>query len=146
MPQLLPRGSRTLLDTNVLVYLFDRRSPKKAHQAQALIAEALDTGRGIISYQVVQEFLNVARRKFLDVLTAREAELFLHRVLWPLCDVLPDMQLYATALSIADETGWTFYDSLIVSSAARAGCSLLFSEDLQAGRVVRGVEIQNPFE
>jgi len=48
------------------------------------------------------------------------------------------------AVSIMEETGWTFYDSLIVSAAA-ARCPVLFTEDLQTGRVVRGVEIRNPF-
>jgi len=47
--------------------------------------------------------------------------------------------------SIREETGWTFYDSLIVSAAAAARCQVLFTEGLQAGRVVRGVEIRNPF-
>jgi predicted nucleic acid-binding protein len=49
------------------------------------------------------------------------------------------------AVSIMEETGWTFYDSLIVSAAAAARCPVLFTEDLQAGRVVRGVEIRDPF-
>jgi predicted nucleic acid-binding protein len=44
-----------------------------------------------------------------------------------------------------EETGWAFYDSLIVSAAVAARCPVLFREDLQAGRVVRVVEIRNPF-
>jgi predicted nucleic acid-binding protein len=68
------------------------------------------------------------------------------RILIPICEVYPDGRLYAEALSIAEETGWGFFDSLIVSSAAVAGCARLWTEDLQDGRLIRGVEIRNPFQ
>jgi len=133
------------LDTNVLVYTFDSRSPRKRDQAQKWVAQALERRQGVISYQVVQEFLSVALRKFANPLSAAEAILYLHRVLMPLCKVFPSEALFADALSVADDTGWSWYDSLIVSSAAAADCSVLLSEDLQSGRMVRGVRIQNPF-
>ena len=132
------------LDTNVLVYTFDSRSPRKRDQAQKWVAQALERRQGVISYQVVQEFLSVALRKFANPLSAAEAVLYLHRVLMPLCKVFPSEALFADALSVADDTGWSWYDSLIVSSAA-ADYSVLASEDLQSGRMVRGVRIQNPF-
>jgi predicted nucleic acid-binding protein len=74
-----------------------------------------------------------------------EAQAFMQRVLLPLCEVFPDGPLYSEAISVPEERGWTFYDSLIVRSAAAAKCGVLLSEDLQHRRVVRGVEIQNPF-
>jgi predicted nucleic acid-binding protein len=61
------------------------------------------------------------------------------------CVVFPNEALYHEALSINEETGWTFYDSLIVSAAVAAGCRRVLSEDLQHGRKIHGVEIQNPF-
>ena len=136
---------RFFLDTNVFVYTFDGRSPRKQKQARALVDSALESREGVISYQVVQEFLNVALRKFERPMLPAEAERFLQRVLLPLREVFPDGPLYSEALSIRQETGWTFYDALIVSSAAAAECRVLFSEDLEQGRVVRGVEIRNPF-
>jgi predicted nucleic acid-binding protein len=75
----------------------------------------------------------------------QSAQAYLERVLWPLCGVLPEARLYKDAVSIANETGWSFYDSLIVSSAVAGRCAILLTEDLQDGRIVRGVEIQNPF-
>jgi predicted nucleic acid-binding protein len=138
-------NGRFFLDTNVFVYTFDLRSPRKQKQARALVDSALESRHGVISYQVVQEFLNVALRKFDRPMLPAEAERFLQRVLLPLCDVFPDGPLYSEALSVLEETGWTFYDALVVSSAVAAKCGVLFSEDLQHGRVVRGVEIRNPF-
>ncbi len=133
------------LDTNVLVYSFDHSQPRKQKRAESLIVEAIESEQCAISTQVIQEFLNVALGKFASRLSTGETTRFLDRVLWPLCKVHPTAGLYTGAVSIMEETGWTFYDSLIVSAAVAARCPVLFTEDLQAGRVVRGVEIRNPF-
>jgi predicted nucleic acid-binding protein len=133
------------LDTNIFVYTFESRSSSKRVLAQDLVSGALDTRRGVISYQVVQEFLNVATRKFAKPMKVPEAELYLARILMPLCEVFPDSSLYSQALSISSETGFSFYDSLIVASAIVGECAILWTEDLQHGQRIRGVEIRNPF-
>lgn len=133
------------LDTNVLVYAFDRTDSSKRRKADGLVADALETHRGIISYQVVQEFLNVATRKFSDPMTVPEAQLYLARILMPLCEVFPDSALYSQALSIAGESGLAFYDALIISSAIAGGCDTVWTEDLQHGRRIGRVTIRNPF-
>ena len=136
---------RFFLDTNVLVYTFDSTALRKQKVARELVETALKDREGIVSYQVAQEFLNVALRKFSPPMSSLEAQSYLRRVLMPLCEVFPDSSLYSDALSIASKTGWTFYDSLILASAATGRCRTLFSEDLQSGRTIHGVEVQNPF-
>ena len=136
---------RFFLDTNVLVYTFDARVPRKQKIARDLVTQALKDRYGIISFQVAQEFLNVALRKFKPPMSPAQAQAYLTRVLMPLCEVFPDADLYSDALSIASKAGWTFYDSLVMASAAAGKCRILFSEDLQSGRIVQGVEIRNPF-
>jgi predicted nucleic acid-binding protein len=133
------------LDTNVFVYSFDDSQPRKQKRAESLIVEAIESDQCAISSQVIQEFLNVALGKFACRLSTGETTKFLDRVLWPLCKIHPTASLYMGAVSIMEETGWAFYDSLIVSAAVAARCLVLFTEDLQTGRVVRGVEIRNPF-
>ncbi|HUF39735.1 MAG TPA: PIN domain-containing protein [Anaerolineales bacterium] len=133
------------LDTHVIVYSFDAEAPYKSTIAFQLIRDALQSGAGVISTQVVQEFLNVAEQKFRTPMKAEDAREFLVKVLNPLCKVYPDLSLYETALEIQDETGYSFYDALILAGAIQGGCAVLYSEDLQAGRVVRGVRIENPF-
>jgi predicted nucleic acid-binding protein len=133
------------LDTNVLIYTFDRTDSSKRRKANGLLADALETHRGIISYQVVQEFLNVATRKFSDPMNAPEAQLYLARILMPLCEVFPDSALYSQALSIAGESGLAFYDALIISSAIAGGCETVWTEELQHGRQIGTVTIRNPF-
>jgi predicted nucleic acid-binding protein len=136
---------RFFLDTNIFVYTFDKDSKSKRERAKTLVASALDTRRGIISYQVVQEFLNVTTRKFSTPLSVTEAQLYLVQVLTPLCEVFPSTGLYSEALSISSEAGISFYDALIVASAIGGRCEALLTEDLQDGRRIRGVKIENPF-
>lgn len=136
---------KSFLDTNILAYLFDQEDRRKQEVARATVRRLMDAREAAVSSQVVQEFVNVAMRKFRKPLSTAEVRDFLDQILWPICEVFPDRALYADALSIVEETGWTFYDSLIVGAAAAAGCPVLLTEDLQTGRVVRGVEIRNPF-
>ncbi len=133
------------LDTNILIYSFDSSAPQKQKKAHALIHQALSSGRGSISYQVVQEFLNVATRKFATPLSLQEAKTYLDRVLMPLCHIFPQKKLWESALEIHTCFSYSFYDSLIIAGAVAAQCSTLISEDLQAGQTILGVEMSNPF-
>ena len=138
-------AGRSLLDTNILVYCLIDGDAAKRSKARALVRAALERHNAIISYQVVQEFLNVATRKPRVHMKQAEAQQYLEKVLMPLCEVFPDAGLYSTALSIAAETGWQFYDAVVVSSALAGGCESVITEDLQDGRVIRGITIHNPF-
>jgi predicted nucleic acid-binding protein len=67
-------NARFFLDTNIFVYSFDRDSASKAKRATQLIHQAVATRKGLVSYQVVQEFFNVALRRFAQPMTVAEAE------------------------------------------------------------------------
>lgn len=73
------------LDTNIFVYTFDRHDAEKRARAQDLVERALGTGDGVVSSQVVQEFLNVALRKFERPLSDEQTLRYLREVLDPLC-------------------------------------------------------------
>jgi predicted nucleic acid-binding protein len=133
------------LDTNIFVYSFDPSSPQKQARAQKLVSGALEDDRGVISFQVVQEFLNVATRKFKIPLDHRDCALYLRSVLAPLCEVYPDVDFYREALDIQERWRLSFYDSLIVAAAIEAGCETLLSEDLQHGMKIRNLTIEDPF-
>ncbi len=133
------------LDTNVFVYTFDASAPAKRSRARELVRDALETGDGVISWQVAQEFLNLALHRFERPLTPREAAEYLDEVLAPLCHVFPSQELLRDALAIHTESGFRFYDSLIVAGASASGARTLYTEDLQSGRELRGLRITNPF-
>lgn len=133
------------LDTNILVYSVDRSEPEKQKLAEQLIKEALGTGRGMISSQVVQEFLNVAQHKFTRPMTTAECREYLAKVLLPLCRQFPTINYYDRALVVQRDTGYLFYDALIVAAAIDAGCRTLLTEDLQHDRTIGVLTIINPF-
>ena len=138
-------SGRFFLDTNVFVYAFDTKAPLKAKKAGDLIRRAADTGEGIISYQVVQEFFSVAFRRFAQPMTVAEAEQYLITVLRPLLAVHSSPAIYFEALRIRERHRLSWYDSLIVAAALEGRCEKLYSEDLQPGRKIEGMGIENPF-
>jgi predicted nucleic acid-binding protein len=138
-------SARFFLDTNVLVYTFDAGAPRKREVARDLVRRALAEQSGVISTQVIQEFLRVACEKFAQPMTASECIAFLDGVLVPLCDVVVGPDLHRNALRLREDTGYGFYDALIVSAALSAGCATLYSEDLQDRRAVGSLRIRNPF-
>ena len=132
-------------DTNVLVYLVDEADPAKHSTARSLVQDALNNGSGVISFQVVQETLNVLMRKLKVIARAEDAELFMQHTLVPLWRVQPSLALYTSALSIQQRLGFAFYDSLVVAAALEAGCRRLLSEDLQHGQRIGKLRVENPF-
>ncbi len=138
-------SDRYFIDTNIFVYSFDAKSAAKREIARDLIASALEKGTGIISFQVIQEFLNAATRKFAVPLKLKDAQEYLDVVLEPLCEVFSSAELYHQALEIADEWRFSFYDALIVAAALQAECTVLYSEDLQDSQKIKGITVRNPF-
>lgn len=131
-------NAKPFLDTNILVYAFTSNDPRRRK------AEALVEAGGIVSVQVLNEFVNVCRNKI--------------RVEWPrirsALDIIRDLlepplpltvDVHERAVSLAQGHGLAFYDSLIVASAALANCAAIYTEDLQHGRKIGAVTICNPF-
>jgi predicted nucleic acid-binding protein len=138
-------SDRFFLDTNIFVYSFDQSAVVKAQKAAQLIRKALTTQKGFISYQVVQEFFNVALKRFSQPMKAGDAEQYLSTVFRPLLGVHSSLAQYAEALHLHAQGGLSWYDSLIVSAALQAQCDLLFTEDLQHGQRFGSLQIRNPF-
>lgn len=138
-------NGRFFLDSNIFVYTFDAVVPAKAKKASQIVRQAADTGRGIVSYQVVQEFFNVAFRRFAQPMSVAEAEQYLVTVFRPLLAVHSSPSLYVAALRIFGKHKMSWYDSLIVAAALEGRCDTIYSEDFQHGREIEGLRIENPF-
>ncbi len=136
---------RFFLDTNIFVYSFDRNALAKARRATDLIAEAVTSRKGIVSYQVVQEFLNVALKRFERPMKTAEAEQYLTTVFRPLLSVHASQSLFIEALRLGVRYHLSWYDSLIVAAAVEGQCSMLYSEDLQHGLHIGDLVVANPF-
>ena len=133
----------SFIDTNVLIYMFDDSDPAKQERAALLVSRFLEDGTGCISYQVVQETLNVLIQKAGASHDAIDH--LLETVLLPLWKIYPSESLYRRGLDVRARYGFSFYDSLIVAAALEAGCSRLYTEDLQDGQRIGELTIVNPF-
>ena len=134
------------LDTNLFVYALLASEPLKKQRALQLLEQALASHSGCISYQVIQEFANVATRKFARRFTADECKQFIDAAMQPLNRVASSPELINTALDLQADTGYSFYDSLILAGALQAGASTLYTEDLQHNQLIKGtLRIINPF-
>jgi predicted nucleic acid-binding protein len=138
-------NGRFFLDTNVFVYSFDPSAPAKARRAGDLIRRAVATGKGIVSYQVVQEFFNVALRRFAQPMTLADAEQYLATVFRPLLAIHSSQAVYVEALRLCEGYSLSWYDALIVAAAIEGESTLLLSEDLQHGQRFGDLRVQNPF-
>lgn len=138
-------SARFFLDTNIFVYSFELTEPAKASRAAELIRDGLETRRGIVSYQVVQEFFNVAFNRFVRPMSAFAAEEYLGTVFRPLLAVHSSPALFVSALQLHHRHHLSWYDSLVVGAALEANCETLYSEDLQDGRRFEDLTITNPF-
>jgi len=134
---------KAFLDTNILVYCFDQQAAEKRVCAREIV---YGTDSWLISWQVVQEFCNVALHRFVQPMSTADLDEFLRLVLLPNCRVMPTGELYRQAVRIQAQTQYRFYDSLIVASALLVGVNTLYSEDLQADRIIGDLRIVNPFE
>ena len=129
-------------DTNVLVYTQDTLEPAKQAVARKLVEQAIGAGEFAISTQVMQEFYAVTARRRL--LTPVQASAMVQA--WAENEVVsstPDLLLRAFALQQSSRT--SVWDALIVQAALDAGCTTLYTEDLQHGMQFGALELVNPF-
>ena len=135
---------RTFVDTNVLLYAHDASETEKQPIARALLERLWAERSGVVSTQVLQEFYVVATRKFQPPMRRPEArELVALYATWPVVQV--DTALIFDAAVLEDRFQLSFWDALIIEAARRAGATRLVSEDLQDGRLIAGIAIENPF-
>lgn len=130
---------KAFFDTNILIYALAQHDRRTARAEQLLL------GGGVISVQVLNEFTAVARRKlrmpWYDVKEALQSI----RVLCP-SPIPVTLATHELALTIIDRYAFEIYDALIVATALKSKCNVLFSEDLQDGQVIdKRLTIRNPF-
>ena len=135
---------KTFFDTNVLVYVFDLDSPDKSRKAHELMRGHVASGGLLLSTQVLQEFYVTVTRKLARPLPEDTALAALRR-LAALPTVQVDSRLVLEAARRCPTLKLSFWDALIVQAAVEGGATHLLSEDLQDGRNIDGVTIQNPF-
>lgn len=135
-------SGRSFFDANVLVYTDDQDAPEKQARAIALYEESHGSRQAVVSTQVLQEYFVTVTRKLgvAAEIARRKTELFGRMQL-----VRPSLQDLLGAVDLHRLHGFSFWDALIVRAALVSACRRLYTEDLQHGRKIDGLEIVNPF-
>jgi predicted nucleic acid-binding protein len=138
------KPSRQFVDSNILVYSFDLQSGEKSRKARELLDELWKQRVGCLSIQVLQEFFVSVTARLSVPLSVPEAarrvasfsEWTLHR---------PDKSDLGAAIELHQELRISFWDAMIIQSARRLGCRVLWTDDLNNGQAYAGVIVRNPF-
>ena len=134
----------SFVDTNVLVYAFDKSGSPKNQLAQRLMNELMEEDRLRLSTQVLQELFVALTRKVSQRCSSGEALAVLEDLaVWPVMAI--DHAAIRAAAGLADQAKISFWDALVVVAAARTGASVLHTEDMNDGQEILGVRISNPF-
>ena len=140
-------ASRTLIDTNILVYRYDSRFPDKRSIASDVLRDGIANGTARIPHQAIVEFVSATTRgrpenRLLDVAAARrEAEELMAQ--FPI--LYPEDAVLRTALRGAAAYGLSWFDAQLWAYAEVHGIEELLSEDFQHGRMYGTVTVRNPF-
>jgi predicted nucleic acid-binding protein len=133
---------RVFLDTNILLYADDASAGAKRERARELTFKAMDSGQGVISTQVLQEyFVNATRKLKLTPSQARDrVEKFLGFEV-----ITVQAEHVLAAIDLHRLRSLSFWDALVTTTASFAGCERLLTEDLQHGLELSGLRVENPF-
>jgi len=136
-------ATRSFIDTNVLVYAEASDEPDKQRIALDVLKQLFETTSGVLSTQVLQEYCNVAIKKLKLPPAHIRAQLDLYEQFEV---VLVTPAIIRAGLDLHQTRSVSFYDAIVLASAQTAGCSVLLSEDMNAGEQVGGVRVVDPFK
>jgi predicted nucleic acid-binding protein len=135
-------ATRSFIDTNVLVYAEASDAPLKQRVALALLKALYEEGLGVLSTQVLQEYCNVALKKLKLPAHYVRSQLDLYEQ-FEVVQVTP--AIIRAGLDLHQTRSVSFFDAIVLASAHASGCNVIWTEDMNAGEVVNGVRISNPF-
>ena len=136
---------KIFIDTNIMIYAYDVSAVEKHQIASHILRDLWNSGLGVLSTQVLQEFfVNIVQKiqKPIDKKLAKEIVRDFLR--WQV--VVNNGDSILDAIDICDKYQYSFWDSMIIEAAIKGGAVFLMSEDLQHGQVISGVTIRNPFK
>jgi len=135
---------KVFVDTNVIVYAYDKDAGEKHRVAADIMKDLWRSGLGTISTQILQEFFVTLTKKIsapMDISVVRETIRRLSK--WDV--LLIDVDTIIRATELQERYKYSFWDSLIIASAIAGGARTILSEDLADGQTIQGLTIKNPF-
>jgi len=136
---------RQFIDTNILVYAHDRSSGEKYEKARKLLTSLWESRQGCISIQVLQEFyVTIVRKIAKPILADKAVRIIADLKEWNVH--IPDVDDILYAIDIQQRNRLSFWDSLIICSAKKLNCDIIWTEDLNHGQYYEEIMAINPFK
>ena len=137
-------ANRIMVDTNILLYAYDRGEPEKQPQALAVLEDLVTEGLGVLTSQILAEFFVNATQKFEPPLTIKEAYERIQNYLlaWEVLDVTGPVVLEAVRGVRVHKMA--YWDAQIWALARLHQIPIIFSEDFNVGGAIEGVRFVNP--
>jgi predicted nucleic acid-binding protein len=136
---------KIFIDTNIMIYAYDVSAEEKHQIACHILSDLWNSGLGVLSTQVLQEFfVNIVQKIQRPIDQKFAKEIVKDFLRWQV--VVNNGESILDAIDICDKYGYSFWDSMIIEAAIKGGAVFLMSEDLQHGQVISGVTISNPFK
>ncbi len=131
------------VDTNILVYAYDTTNTEKHQRALNLISELWDSRLGCLSIQVLQEFYVTLTQKIPNPLKPQDTSQIIEDLgQWRLHK--PELNSIVEAIHIQQQNKISFWDAMIICSAKKLGCKIVWTEDLIANQLYEGLKVVNP--
>ena len=138
-------NDKIFLDTNILVYAYDKYERRKQKKAQAILTDGIEQDSVILSVQVLGEFFNVVTRNIKSPMTPDDARDIIETLgIITVQDI--DYIMVKRAIDTQMKYKISYWDSLIIAAAERAESKMILSEDLNHGQIYHGVLVHNPFK
>jgi predicted nucleic acid-binding protein len=132
------------VDTNILVYAYDSSTGEKHQHAKSLLKQLWERKAGCLSVQVLQELhVNLTRKVAFPLEFEAAAQIIADLCTWQVH--VPDGADVLAAIRLQQRYQLSFWDAMIIRSAAELGCGLIWSEDFSDGQSYEGVKVVNPF-
>jgi predicted nucleic acid-binding protein len=134
-------SDKVLLDTNLWVYLYSKNPADKYEKVNTLFSSQIESL--IMSTQILGELYNVLLKKKFR--TQAQAQEIISQLIagFDITEILATQVI--EAIKINARYGYSYWDSLLVSTALLNNCSILYSEDMQHDQLIEGkLRIINP--
>ncbi len=136
---------KIFIDTNIIIYAYDVTAGDKHKVAREILIELWESGLGILSTQVLQEFfVNVVQKISKPISKGLAKDIVKDFLKWDV--IVNDGDSILEAIEVCSKYRYSFWDSLIIEAAISGGAATLLSEDLSDGQIINGVTIRNPFQ
>jgi len=131
---------KVFLDSNILIYLYSEDEPEK----QDIVNNIFDRFECVVSTQTLNEFCNVCIKKLKK--SVSEIIGSLNEIKGSSRLEFVDDSVIEQALLLREKYFYSYFDSLMLSSALKYNCAIIFSEDMQNGQMIENaLKIINPF-